>query len=77
MGSAEGIGSIPEVGEESAAPVYASWHEWDMWRVHRKPKPAAIETPLRRARLEEMLPGVVNRLSPSNPKRTANSLMEE
>jgi len=28
-------------------------------------------------KLEEILPSVVNRLSPSNLKRTANSLMDE
>ncbi|KAK5993453.1 hypothetical protein PT974_06884 [Cladobotryum mycophilum] len=57
------IQSIPERGDE------------DMARPARK-SPAS-ENPLLTPSLEEILPNVVNRLSPSNLKRTANNLMDE
>ncbi|CCE27754.1 hypothetical protein E4U22_007824 [Claviceps purpurea] len=43
-----------------------------------KSNPTTAETPiLSPAKLEELLPSVVNRLSPSNIKRTANNLLDE
>jgi hypothetical protein len=43
---------------------------------YRKPK--NLETPiLSPNKLEDILPHVVNRLSPSNIKRTANNLLDE
>lgn len=43
----------------------------------RKSKSIPLENPLLSPKLEELLPSVVNRLSPSNIKRTANNLMDE
>ncbi|OAQ77342.1 hypothetical protein VFPBJ_07814 [Purpureocillium lilacinum] len=60
----EEIASIPEAGEEKSTPV--------------KNRSITGEAPLLSPqKLEEILPSVVNRLSPSNLKRTANSLMDE
>lgn len=36
-----------------------------------------MDTPLLSPKLEEILPNMVNRLSPSNIKRTANHLLDE
>ncbi|POR36031.1 Uncharacterized protein TPAR_03784 [Tolypocladium paradoxum] len=58
----EDIGSIPEAGEENNTPAKTK---------------STVETPILSPKLEEILPSVVNRLSPSNLKRTANSLMDE
>ncbi|PHH61890.1 hypothetical protein CDD81_7754 [Ophiocordyceps australis] len=59
----EDITPICEVGEESLTPV--------------KSQSASVQTPILSPRLEELLPSVVNRLTPRNLKRTANSLMDE
>ncbi|OAQ64630.2 hypothetical protein VFPPC_05886 [Pochonia chlamydosporia 170] len=60
-GVMDDIQSIPE-NEEHTTPV----------------KPKNVDTPiLSPNKLEEILPNVVNRLSPSNIKRTANSLLDE
>ncbi|PHH82796.1 hypothetical protein CDD82_4775 [Ophiocordyceps australis] len=59
----EDITPISEVGEERITP--------------RKPQASAVQTPNLPPRLEELLPSVVNRLSPRNLKRTANNLMDE
>ncbi|KFG81103.1 hypothetical protein MANI_014385 [Metarhizium anisopliae] len=60
-GPMDDIQSIPEY-EEHTTPV----------------KPKNLQTPiLSPTKLEEMLPNMVNRLSPSNIKRTANNLLDE
>ncbi|KAM4056270.1 hypothetical protein HRG_003188 [Hirsutella rhossiliensis] len=59
----EDIGPIPEMGEESLTPV--------------KTQSAKAEALTLSPKLEEIIPNVVNRLSPRNLKRTANSLMDE
>ncbi|ODA79783.1 hypothetical protein RJ55_05377 [Drechmeria coniospora] len=57
------IGPILEVGEENATPV----------KLPTSAKELALLSP----KLEELLPSVVNKLSPSNLKRTANNLLDE
>lgn len=42
-----------------------------------RPEPRPESALLSPARLEELLPTVVNKLSPGNLKRTANNLMDE
>ncbi|KAJ3476054.1 hypothetical protein NLG97_g9250 [Lecanicillium saksenae] len=60
----EEIEAIPEKAEESTA-------------TPLKTKRASQENMLRNTKLDELLPSMVNRLSPSNLKRTANNLMDE
>ncbi|KFA73572.1 hypothetical protein S40288_09095 [Stachybotrys chartarum IBT 40288] len=43
----------------------------------QRKKKATMDTPLLSPKLEEILPNMVNRLSPSNIKRTANHLLDE
>ncbi|PHH87200.1 hypothetical protein CDD83_9195 [Cordyceps sp. RAO-2017] len=59
----EDIGSIPEAGEESITPIRTKLAKREMMSLPPK--------------LEEILPNVVNRLSPTNLQRTANNLMDE
>ncbi|KAK2603493.1 hypothetical protein QQS21_004353 [Conoideocrella luteorostrata] len=62
-GIMDDIQSIPENAEESATPIKTK---------------STVQTPiLSPHKLEELLPNVVNRLSPSNIKRTANNLLDE
>jgi hypothetical protein len=44
---------------------------------NRKGKAAISAAPILSPKLEEILPSVVNRLSPSNIKRTANNFLDE
>lgn len=44
---------------------------------YRKKKSTGYETPVLSPKLEEILPNIVNQLSPSNIKRTATNLMDE
>ncbi|OAR02282.1 hypothetical protein LLEC1_06608 [Akanthomyces lecanii] len=64
-GGPDDIEAIPEKAEESTntTPV--------------KAKRGSQESGVRNTKLDELLPSMVNRLSPSNLKRTANNLMNE
>jgi hypothetical protein len=44
---------------------------------NRKGKATISAAPILSPKLEEILPSVVNRLSPSNIKRTANNFLDE
>ncbi|EGX94943.1 hypothetical protein CCM_03215 [Cordyceps militaris CM01] len=63
-GGLDEIEAIPEKPEESAT-------------TPTKSKRSSQDSVLRNTKLDELLPSMVNRLSPSNLKRTANNLMDE
>lgn len=46
-------------------------------RSRSKAKSGDVETPILSPKLEEIVPNMVSKLSPSNIKRFSNSLMEE
>ncbi|KAJ4147952.1 hypothetical protein LMH87_002444 [Akanthomyces muscarius] len=64
-GSLDEIEAIPEKAEESTTTTPV------------KAKRGSQENGVRNTKLDELLPSMVNRLSPSNIKRTANNLMDE
>ncbi|XWX02027.1 hypothetical protein V2A60_010059 [Cordyceps javanica] len=63
-GGLDEIEAIPERAEEAAT-------------TPLKSRGSSQENVLRNTKLDELLPSMVNRLSPSNLKRTANHLMDE
>ncbi|KAG5974121.1 hypothetical protein E4U58_003580 [Claviceps cyperi] len=66
-----GMDDIQCVSEIAAEPTASA-------AIPIKSNPTTAETPIfSPAKLEELLPSVVNRLSPSNIKRTANNLLDE
>ncbi|KAK1539410.1 uncharacterized protein CCOS01_00724 [Colletotrichum costaricense] len=76
VGGAEDLASMAETNDENVTPLKKkSSITIDTSAARPEPRPeSALLSP---ARLEELLPTVVNKLSPGNLKRTANNLMDE
>ncbi|KAF4984336.1 hypothetical protein FZEAL_447 [Fusarium zealandicum] len=65
------------IGSSGVEDMSAASDDGEPADLSSKKKSTGYETPLLSPKLEEILPNMVNRLSPSNIKRTATNLMDE